>query len=212
MLRRRDNRTAWAAWVGSLAGALDAAQDCRAAGDAAAAHRPLYSFLQRSPTAVAATYAQPPSALLPEFQLVFCGTGCAAPSKIRNSAGILYRVGGSSLLLDAGEGCYGGLLRRFGEQGCAAVLGSLGCVWISHMHADHHAGVLRLLSLATACRPVADPLLVVGPAALGPILAAHSAVEPVACRFCTCRSEPRPCSMGLQLRSSLWRIPTAAVG
>jgi hypothetical protein len=51
---------------------------------------------------------------LPEFELAFLGTGCAAPSRLRSCAGILLRAGGIAALLDAGEGSYGGLLRRFG--------------------------------------------------------------------------------------------------
>ena len=47
----------------------------------------------------------------------------------------------------AGEGSYGQLVRRYGAEGAADVVRRLQCVWISHIHADHHAGLPRLLAL-----------------------------------------------------------------
>ena len=49
--------------------------------------------------------------------------------------------------LRAGEGSYGQLVRRYGAEGAADVVRRLRCVWISHIHADHHAGLPRLLAL-----------------------------------------------------------------
>ena len=49
--------------------------------------------------------------------------------------------------LVAGEGSYGQLVRRYGTEGAARVVGNLRCVWISHIHADHHAGLPRLLTV-----------------------------------------------------------------
>ena len=49
--------------------------------------------------------------------------------------------------MQAGEGSYGQLVRRYGEEGAADVVRRLRCVWISHIHADHHAGLPRLLAL-----------------------------------------------------------------
>jgi hypothetical protein len=48
----------------------------------------------------------------------------------------------------AGEGSYGQLVRRFGAAGAAQVVSNLGAVWISHIHADHHAGLPRLLAVS----------------------------------------------------------------
>ena len=46
------------------------------------------------------------------------------------------------LLLDCGEGTYGQLVRRYGAD-TDAVLAGLRLIWISHIHADHHAGLAR---------------------------------------------------------------------
>lgn len=75
--------------------------------------------------------------------MVFLGTGAAIPSKYRNVTGIylnFFARGG--MLVDCGEGSYGQLKRRFG---CRAedVVKNLKCIWISHIHADHHAGITR---------------------------------------------------------------------
>jgi len=42
----------------------------------------------------------------------------------------------------------------------------LAIVWISHMHADHHLGLLHVLELRAALQPGGPPLLVIGPQAL----------------------------------------------
>ena len=46
------------------------------------------------------------------------------------------------MLLDCGEGSYGQLRRRYGA-GADDVIACLRCIWISHIHADHHAGLSR---------------------------------------------------------------------
>lgn len=50
-----------------------------------------------------------------------------------------------SILLDAGEGTLGQLRRRFGTEGVQQVYGRLRILYISHMHADHHIGLRRVL-------------------------------------------------------------------
>jgi ribonuclease BN (tRNA processing enzyme) len=67
---------------------------------------------------------------------------------------------GSGMLLDAGEGSYGMLYRRFGEKLSEVsgegrgkmerihflqVISSIKAAWISHIHADHHLGLIRIL-------------------------------------------------------------------
>ena len=54
---------------------------------------------------------------------------------------MLWRSQGG-MLLDCGEGTYGQLRRRYGAATDEIVAG-LKCVWISHIHADHHAGLGR---------------------------------------------------------------------
>lgn len=60
------------------------------------------------------------------------------------TATLLQLPNGRSILLDAGEGTLGQLARHFGTE-LKTVLRSLSLIFISHMHADHHAGVAPLL-------------------------------------------------------------------
>lgn len=89
------------------------------------------------------------------------GTGSAIPSKYRNVSSTLIfvpddeaKVGaeegaggkGGYILLDAGEGTWGQLARRFGEDKAREeVLRELKLVFISHLHQDHHAGLGTIL-------------------------------------------------------------------
>lgn len=85
-----------------------------------------------------------------------------------------------SMFLDCGEGSFGGLVRRLGRIPSAVTAsdnGGLSCVddaivslraiWISHMHADHHLGCLRLIIERAHARKRRGleqlPLLIVGP-------------------------------------------------
>ncbi|CEG46671.1 hypothetical protein PPTG_10538 [Plasmopara halstedii] len=118
-------------------------------------------------------------------RITFLGTGCAIPSKYRNVTGMYLElpteVKGNDqwagLMLDCGEGSTGQLYRyaegdkkRFQE-----LIDRLKCVWISHNHADHHLGLLRLLS----CRASSvEPLLVIGPTSLRYWLDEYSALDP----------------------------------
>ena len=72
------------------------------------------------------------------------------PSKYRNVTAIyldLFDKGG--MLVDCGEGTYGQLKRKYGPKADAVVKG-LQLIWISHIHADHHAGLYRR---ETVCGP-----------------------------------------------------------
>ncbi|XP_077387185.1 zinc phosphodiesterase ELAC protein 2 [Festucalex cinctus] len=90
-----------------------------------------------------ASSAPPGQAEYPEF--VFLGTGSALPMKIRNVSSTLVNISaGRSLLLDCGEGTFGQLCRHYGD--CVdEVLSDISAVFVSHMHADHHTGLLKLL-------------------------------------------------------------------
>jgi ribonuclease Z len=87
--------------------------------------------------------------------LIFTGTGSAIPCKHRNVTGIYLGMNdGSGMLLDVGEGTLGQLIRSWrstykGDDECAHIRRSLlgiKAVWISHPHADHHLGIIRLLT------------------------------------------------------------------
>ncbi|SPO28261.1 related to TRZ1 - tRNase Z, involved in RNA processing [Ustilago trichophora] len=106
------------------------------------------------------------------------GTGSAAPSKYRNVISTLIQTPSSgNILLDAGESTYGLLRRKFGcrRDGTAAESGSLvgqdvddilremRVLFISHIHADHHIGLIRLLLERRKLQPKSEkPLYLVG--------------------------------------------------
>lgn len=76
----------------------------------------------------------------------FLGTGAAIPGKHRNVSGImidLFERGG--ILLDCGEGTWGQLVRLMGLDRAQRAVASLRIIFISHMHADHHLGLLSVL-------------------------------------------------------------------
>lgn len=56
------------------------------------------------------------------------------------------------VLLDAGEGTWGQLARKFGDNPTSTssvwqVLRELKCIFISHMHGDHHIGLAKILAM-----------------------------------------------------------------
>ncbi|KAK3525372.1 hypothetical protein QTP86_031246 [Hemibagrus guttatus] len=78
-------------------------------------------------------------------EVVFLGTGSALPMKIRNVSGTLVNISSTqSLLLDCGEGTFGQLCRQYGS-GVDEMLAKLSTVFVSHIHADHHTGLINLL-------------------------------------------------------------------
>ncbi|XP_028268720.1 zinc phosphodiesterase ELAC protein 2 isoform X2 [Parambassis ranga] len=100
-------------------------------------------------------------------EVVFLGTGSALPMKIRNVSGTLVNISPSqSLLLDCGEGTFGQLSRHYGD-GVDDALSKISTVFISHLHADHHTGLLKLLyqrkrALVTLGKPF-SPIFLVAP-------------------------------------------------
>ncbi|XP_037544598.1 zinc phosphodiesterase ELAC protein 2 [Nematolebias whitei] len=78
-------------------------------------------------------------------EIVFLGTGSALPMKVRNVSGTLVNISPSqSILLDCGEGTFSQLCRHYGDDVDEA-LSKISTVFISHLHADHHTGLLKLL-------------------------------------------------------------------
>lgn len=51
----------------------------------------------------------------------------------------------SNILIDCGEGTYGQLIRFFGHDKSNKILANIHAVYISHLHADHHIGLIGLL-------------------------------------------------------------------
>ena len=97
---------------------------------------------------------------------------------------------------------------RYGLAATHELLARLQCVWISHIHADHHAGLVRVLaarrdvlreraatenkapsnqpSLADGASRDIPPLLVIGPRQLQRYLEAYSKLENLHCTFLDC--------------------------
>eukprot|EP00850_Spirogloea_muscicola_P018151 SM000163S02319 [mRNA] locus=s163:142573:147370:- [translate_table: standard] len=99
------------------------------------------------------------------FEVTFLGTGCAEPSKYRGSSSISCQLHtpGLGILLDAGEGAWGQLVRKLGPDAALAFSNALPAVWLSHKHADHCLGLLQILHSRASDSP---PLLIVGPRAV----------------------------------------------
>jgi ribonuclease Z len=115
-------------------------------------------------------------------ELLFTGTGSAVPLKHRNVTGMRLTVrdssfsSGAAMLLDAGEGTVGQLYladvcRSDLDRQCT--LTALKAVWISHPHADHHLGIVRLLAERGRAQlqiqergEKADPLILIAPSAV----------------------------------------------
>lgn len=100
-------------------------------------------------------------------EVLFLGTGSALPTKTRNVSGTLLNISSTqSVLLDCGEGTFGQLCRHYGNEVDQA-LSKIGTVFISHMHADHHTGLLKLLyqrerALSSLGKPF-SPIFLLGP-------------------------------------------------
>uniref|UniRef100_A0A8C6UBN8 Zinc phosphodiesterase ELAC protein 2 n=1 Tax=Neogobius melanostomus TaxID=47308 RepID=A0A8C6UBN8_9GOBI len=100
-------------------------------------------------------------------EVVFLGTGSALPMKTRNVSGTLLNISASqSVLLDCGEGTFGQLCRHYGDEVDQA-MSKINTIFISHMHADHHTGLLKLLyqrkrALSTLGKPD-SPVFLLGP-------------------------------------------------
>lgn len=133
-------------------------------------------------------------------EILFTGTGSAIPCKHRNVSGIYVRMeNGNSILLDVGEGTIGQLLRAKqhrehranGETGLSDVLKNIKAVWISHPHADHHLGILRLLEERKRLLSDSDPLVLIAPPNILGFLQEYETVEPRVANsyiFLDCRS------------------------
>ena len=124
-------------------------------------------------------------------ELIFSGTGSAIPCKHRNVTGMYLRMAnGNSMLLDVGEGTIGQLLQSWKstlpptsspqtafEEYNLRVKG-IKAVWISHPHADHHLGLLRLLSERNAICGHDDPIVLMAPPTMFAFLSEYQSVVP----------------------------------
>ncbi|KAL7531456.1 hypothetical protein ACHAWF_003780 [Thalassiosira exigua] len=121
-------------------------------------------------------------------ELIFTGTGSAVPCKHRNVTGMYLRMNnGNSMLLDVGEGTIGQLLRSWKSTLSSdrapideyrSRLRGIKAVWISHPHADHHLGLLRLLSERTAICGANDPVVLMAPHDMFDFLSEYGSIAP----------------------------------
>ncbi|QRV81873.1 beta-lactamase superfamily protein [Ceratobasidium sp. AG-Ba] len=87
-----------------------------------------------------------------DFRITTLGTGSALPSKYRNVISTIVQMPEyGSIMLDCGENTWGQLCRRFGTdyrraESAQSVLADLRCIFISHVHGDHHMGLAKLLT------------------------------------------------------------------
>lgn len=76
----------------------------------------------------------------------FFGTGAAIPGKHRNvSSTMLDMFERGGVMFDCGEGTWGQMVRHFGMGRAQRALCMMKVIFISHMHADHHLGLLTIL-------------------------------------------------------------------
>ncbi|ODQ82579.1 hypothetical protein BABINDRAFT_10988 [Babjeviella inositovora NRRL Y-12698] len=92
-----------------------------------------------------------------EVQIITLGTGSALPSRTRNVISTLVRIPQpvslpvtrdqlvyKSMLLDAGEHTLGSLIRNYGDD-LPNYLAELQLIYLSHLHADHHLGIMSII-------------------------------------------------------------------
>ncbi|GFQ89701.1 zinc phosphodiesterase ELAC protein 2 [Trichonephila clavata] len=100
-------------------------------------------------------------------EVAFLGTGSSIPSKVRNVSAILIKSSEKEyLLMDCGEGTYGQMLRLYGNQ-VNGVLLHMSVIFVSHMHADHHLGLIKVLkereNIFKELQKEYKPILLIGP-------------------------------------------------
>lgn len=87
-------------------------------------------------------------------EVITLGTGSALPSKYRNVVSTLLKIPYKSLngeiinrnvLFDAGENTIGTIRRMFSSIDVKSIFQDLKLVYLSHLHADHHLGIISIL-------------------------------------------------------------------
>lgn len=117
------------------------------------------------------------SSLKDHVQVVTLGTGSALPSIHRNVLSNLVRIPYRdeetqeirfrAILLDGGENTIGTLMRNFGHDSLKQlkqIFSELRLIYLSHLHADHHLGIISVISAwAEANKNNTDKLYLVIP-------------------------------------------------
>ncbi|KAG7706977.1 hypothetical protein KL914_002861 [Ogataea haglerorum] len=102
-----------------------------------------------------------------QVEVLVLGTGSALPSKLRNVISNAVRVptesGYRTIFLDAGENTLGSINKLYSQEDVATLFRELKMVYLSHLHADHHIGIVALLQKWCQVRSEHDKLYVVAP-------------------------------------------------
>lgn len=86
------------------------------------------------------------------------GTSSAFPSTHRSCSGVLIQTQRDGhFLLDCGEGTLQQLYQRFGMKEAQNILRNLNAIFISHLHPDHHIGMISVLNQVHALTKDTDP-------------------------------------------------------
>ncbi|XP_014213770.1 ribonuclease Z, mitochondrial [Copidosoma floridanum] len=106
-------------------------------------------------------------------RILMLGTGSSIPNKSRNTSGILFQIDEeTSMLMDCGESTVNQLVRFFGEAETDKVLKSIKAIYVSHLHADHHLGLIGLLEQRKIITD--DPIYLIAPQQIMPYLRYYS--------------------------------------
>ncbi|KAH8299850.1 hypothetical protein KR044_006872 [Drosophila immigrans] len=113
--------------------------------------------------------------------IIFLGTGSCIPNKTRNVSSILIQTAPEAfVLLDCGEGTHGQIVRLYGNERAKEIMLQLQAIYVSHLHADHHIGLIGLLTERQKLEPEA-PLLLLAPRQMEPFLQFYNRqIEPIA--------------------------------
>lgn len=88
-------------------------------------------------------------------EIITLGTGSALPSKYRNVVSTLVKVPftdadgntiNRNIMLDAGENTLGTIHRMFSQLAVKSIFQDLKMIYLSHLHADHHLGIISVLN------------------------------------------------------------------
>ncbi|SSD61196.1 related to Ribonuclease Z [Saccharomycodes ludwigii] len=88
-----------------------------------------------------------------QVEVVTFGTGSSLPSKYRNVISTLVKIPYSlngkyhnrNIILDAGENTLGFIHRHFSSAKVGELFKDLKMIYLSHLHADHHLGIISIL-------------------------------------------------------------------
>lgn len=95
-------------------------------------------------------------------QIIMLGTGSSTPSKSRNTSSILVKIDEDHIiLLDCSEGTLCQMTRLYGLSKIYQVLSRIKAIYISHIHADHHLGVIGIMQ--ARAKVTKDPIYLLIP-------------------------------------------------